>query len=237
MEVITVAVGQAIFSRFSVPPDGQRLVRSSRGDRKIEGLLVVWRALWYGFCIKHIVRILCETEYGATCAAICACLSVSYDSFLASQGLKALADEYTPPGRLTPALSQWCAFIDVCSGALKIPNFQCLWKDSLALQVTGTRGIRRPLHTLTTGKALAGVLKELPRASNGSLRIVTFECGIGCGWIAAVAQWYYRIVELLNPWRESYVMVTKNDEGNFCYSQHADCQSLLLFYRQQKAVH
>ena len=164
--------------------------------------------------------------------------SRSHDSFLASQGLKALADEYTPPGRLTPALSQWCAFIDFCSGAVEDSQFPMLVEGFSCLAGDTNQGcIRRPLHTPTTAKALAGALKELPRASNGSLRIVTFECDIGCGWIAAVANWYYRIVELLNPWGESYVMVTKNDEGNFCYSQHADCQSLLLFYRQQKAVH
>jgi hypothetical protein len=64
------------------------------------------KVLWFGFGINHVVRTLCETEQGATCTGICACLSVSYDSFFASKVLKSLADSSLAPNTLTSALSQ-----------------------------------------------------------------------------------------------------------------------------------
>lgn len=104
VEMITVAVGQAIFSTFVVPSAGQKRVTDAVAKLKV--FSSYGNVLWFGFGIKHVVRTLCETEQGATCAAICACLSVSYDLSLASQVLKALTDEYMTPGTLTPALSQ-----------------------------------------------------------------------------------------------------------------------------------
>ncbi|KAE8444043.1 hypothetical protein EG329_000911 [Mollisiaceae sp. DMI_Dod_QoI] len=188
VEMITVAVGQAIFSRFNVPPDGKR--RLAEAVAKLKAFSSYGNVLWFGFGIKHIVRILCETEQGAACAAISACLSVSYDSFLASQVLKALTDECMAPRSLTPALSQWGALIDICSGAVEDSQFPMLVEGFSRLIGDIDQGPnRRPLHTPTTPKALAGALKELSRVSNGSLRSVTFEGGIDCGWIAAVAQW------------------------------------------------
>lgn len=98
VEIITVAIGQAIFSGFNVPADGQQ--RLADAVAKLKGFASYGNILWFGFGIKHVVRTLCETEQGATCAAICACLSVSYDPLFASQVLKALADEAMVPGTL-----------------------------------------------------------------------------------------------------------------------------------------
>jgi hypothetical protein len=170
--MITVAMGQAIFSGFKIPPDGQR--RLADAIAKLKAFSSYGNVLWFGFGIKHIVRTLCETEQGATCAAICACLSVSYDSFIASQVLKAITDESTAPGSLTPALSQWGALVNVCAGAVEDSQFPMLVEGFSRLIGDTTQGcIRRPLHTATTAKALAGALKELSKVSDGSLRSVS----------------------------------------------------------------
>lgn len=79
--------------------------------------------MWFGFGIKHIARTLCETEQGAACAGICACLSLSYDSLFASKVLKALADASLVLDTLTPALSQWEALMNVCAGVVTDSTF------------------------------------------------------------------------------------------------------------------
>ena len=188
VELITVAVAQAIFSGFNVPPDGQQ--RLANAIAKLKAFASYGDILWFGFGVKHITRILCETEQGATCVAICACLSVSYDLSFASQVLKAITDKSKTPGALTPALSQWGALMNVCAGAVTDSQFPRLVEGFSRLIGGISQGCtRQPLHMSTTATALAGALLELSRVSNGNLRSVTFEGGVDCGWLAAVAQW------------------------------------------------
>lgn len=188
VEMITVAIGQAIFSGFNVPADGQQ--RLADAIAKLKGFPSYGDILWFGFGIKHIVRTLCETEQGATCTAICACLSVSYDTLFAGQVLKDLADESKVPGSLTPSLPQWAALVDVCSGAVTDSKFPTL-VEGFSRLIAGTQPgfARRPFHKPTTAKALAGALRELSKLSRGDLRSVTFQGGVDCGWLAAVAEW------------------------------------------------
>lgn len=87
--MITVAVGQAIFSPFKVPPEDQN--RLFEAIAKLPAFSSNGKVLWFGFGIKHILRTLCETEQGAACAAMCACLLVSYDTSYSSQVLRELA--------------------------------------------------------------------------------------------------------------------------------------------------
>ena len=104
VEMITVAMGQALFSGFKVSPVGQK--RLSDAVAELKAFSSYSNVLWFGFGIKHVVRTLCETEKGATCAGICACLSISYNSFFASKVLKVLANGSLAPNTLTPSLSQ-----------------------------------------------------------------------------------------------------------------------------------
>lgn len=216
VEMITVAVGQAIFSTFVVPSAGQKRVTDAVAKLKV--FSSYGNVLWFGFGIKHVVRTLCETEQGATCAAICACLSVSYDLSLGSQVLKALTDEYMTPGTLTPALSQWGSLLRVCAGAIADSQFATL-VEVFSRLVVGTSSDRtqRPLHTATTAKSLAGALRELSKVSNGTLRSVTFAGGVDCGWLAAVAQWLLCLrIEIFN---DSGSCVYSNVTSSELYTQ------------------
>src|SRR5437868_2659858 len=67
VELLTVAVGNAICSAFSFPPAGQQELFSSLNHLK--GTSSVSNVLYFGFGVKHIVRTLSETEQGATCVA------------------------------------------------------------------------------------------------------------------------------------------------------------------------
>jgi len=188
VEMITVAMGQAIFSSFNIPPSGQK--RLSDAISKLKSFSSYGQVLWFGFGIKPIVRTLCETEQGSACAAICACLSVSYDSSYASQVLKVLADSSPAPKHLTPALPQWAAMFNVCAGAINDSQFPKLVEGFSSLLGHPSRGVEiRALQEPTTATALAGAIQELAKVSNGSLQNVTFEGGADCGWLAAVAQW------------------------------------------------
>ena len=188
--MVTVAVGQAIFSRFKVPPEGQK--RLSDAISKLHAFSSYGQVLWFGFGIKHVLKTLCETEQGAACAAICACLSVSYDTSYSSQVLRELSAQSLTPTTLTPALSQWAALMNVCAGAVTDSQFPTLVEGFSSLVGFPCRGREiRPLQEPTNAKALAGALLELAKVSNGSTNSITFEGGADCGWIAAVAQWLF----------------------------------------------
>jgi hypothetical protein len=198
VEMITIAVGQKIFATYNVPPEGHK--RLAEAISKLKAMSSFGTALWFGFGFKHIIRTMCETEQGATCAGICACLAVSYDSFFASTVLKALADDSMTPSTLRPALSQWTSLINVCAGAVEPSNFPSLVKGfSCLFDLERRSGLLRPLHKATTAKALAEALQELSRVSNGSIRSVNIEGGVDCGWLAAVAVWLLDLrIEIIN---------------------------------------
>ena len=186
VEMITCAMGQAMCSQFNVPPEGQKRVTDAIS--RLKAYSSYGQVLWFGFGVKHIVRSLCETKQGATCAALCACLRVSYSTEMSARVLSVLCDRLLPSNGLSPALAQWGALIDVCSGALSPSKFPVLVDGFCRLAFTDC-----PPHLqfqkATTADALAHALVELSKVSNGSVSSITFEGGNDCGWIASVAEW------------------------------------------------
>ncbi|PMD18087.1 hypothetical protein NA56DRAFT_648244 [Hyaloscypha hepaticicola] len=218
VEMITVAMGQALFSGFRLRPDGEK--RFSDAISKLKACSSYGSVLWFGFGVKHVIRTLSETQQGAACAAMCACLSVSYDSLFSSQVLKALADRQIAPETLTPSLSQWAALVSVCSGAVTDSQFPKLVEGmSRLLDSTGKAG-RCFLQEPTSVEALSGALGELAKISRGDVRSATLTGGVDCGWLAAVAQWLLSLsVDILDenglllysnrsPLNPSYAQVT-----------------------------
>ncbi|KAK0508449.1 hypothetical protein JMJ35_008725 [Cladonia borealis] len=186
VEMITCAMGQAMASKFNVTPEGQKRVTDAIS--KLKAYSSYGEVLWFGFGVKHIVRSLCETKQGATCAALGACLRVSYSTEMSAQVLSVLCDRLLPSDGLSPALAQWGALIDVCSGALSPSKFPVLVDGFCRLAFTDCQP-HSQYHKATTADALAHALVELSKVSNGSVSSITFEGGYDCGWIAAVAEW------------------------------------------------
>lgn len=186
VEMITCAMGQAMCSQFNVPPEGQKRVTDAIS--KLKAYSSYGQVLWFGFGVKHIVRSLCETRQGATCAALCACLRVSYSTEMSARVLLALCDQSLPSDGLSPALPQWVALIDVCSGALSPSKFPVM-VDGFCRLAFRDRRPHSKYNKATTVDALAHALAELSKVSNGSVSSITFEGGYDCSWIAAVAEW------------------------------------------------
>ena len=220
VEMITCAMGQAMCSQFNVPPEGQKRVTDAIS--KLKAYSSYGQVLWFGFGVKHIVRSLCETKQGATCAALCACLRVSYSTEISARVLSVLCDQLLPSDGLSPALPQWAALIDVCSGALSPSKFPVMVDGFCRLAFTD-RQRHLQEHKPTTADALARALAELSKVSNGNVSSITFEGGYDCGWIAAVAEWLLCLrVKVLT------------EEGNCLYQQgssqnNAFAQVIIIF--------
>ena len=220
VEMITCAMSQAMCSQFNVPPEGQKRVTDAIS--KLKAYSSYGQILWFGFGVKHIVRSLCETKQGATCAALCACLRVSYSTEMSARVLSVLCDKMLPSDGLSPALPQWAALIDVCSGALSPSKFPVMVDGFCRLAFTD-RQPHSQYHKATTADALASALAELSNVSNGSVSSITFEGGYDCGWIAAVAEWLLCLrVKVLT------------EEGNCLYQQdssrnYASAQVIIIF--------
>ena len=220
VEMITCAMGQALCSQFNVPPEGQQRVTDAIS--KLKAYSSYGQVLWFGFGVKHIVRSLCETKQGATCAALCACLRVSYSTEISARVLSVLCDQLLPSDGLSPALPQWAALIDVCSGALSPSKFPVMVDGFYRLAFTD-RQRHSQCHKSTTADALARALAELSKVSNGSVSSITFEGGYDCGWVAAVAEWLLCLrVKVLT------------EEGNCLYHQgssqnDASAQVIIIF--------
>ena len=186
VEMITCAMGQAVGSQFNVPPEGEKRVTDAIS--KLKAYSSYGKVLWFGFGVKHIVRSLCEIKQGTICAALCACLRVSYSTEMSARVMSVLCDQLLSSKGVSPALPQWAALIDVCSGALSPSKFPVMVDGFCRLALANPRP-RYGQYKATTVDALAQALAELSKVSKGSVSSITFEGGYDCGWIAAVAEW------------------------------------------------
>lgn len=187
VEPLTVAIGQVIGLRFPLPPVTQQNLSKSIGQLKV--ISSYGNVLWLGFGIKHIVRTMVESEQGAACAALCGCLSVSYDNSYCAEVLREMTKLPAAPPQFTPSLSQWSAPVNSCSGILLpsefprlVEGFSLLWRDP------AERRVRTPCQ-LTEPRNLGKALSILGDVANGTLGNASFVDGADCAWIAAVAEW------------------------------------------------
>jgi hypothetical protein len=129
IEPFTLAVGQAIFLRFPLPPETQQKIHTTLAILK--PFSSYGNVLWFGFGIKHVARLLAESEQGIACIALCGSLSVSYDKFYCAQVLRSMTQIQCAPGNLSPSISQWSSLVDVCSGTLVSSEFPNIVYHSL----------------------------------------------------------------------------------------------------------
>ena len=212
VEMITVAMGQAMSSRFRVPPEGQKNIADAVSNFKAYPSLS--KVLWFGFGIKHVVRLLCETEQGTTCAALCACLSVSYSPEYGANVLSELCKDLGSDDNLNPSLSQWYNLMDVCAGALDSSSFPGMVNMFCRLGNTKVQEKERFVKA-TAPEALATAIKMLSDVSQGRISTVELRGGLDCGWIAAFA----RFVLCLR--------VTVTNENGECLYQYRSHDNML----------
>jgi hypothetical protein len=187
VEPLTLAMGQAIFSRFQLPPSTQQKIHTVLGNLK--PFSSYSNILWFGFGVKHVVRLLVESEQGMTCVALCGGLSVSYDRFYCAQVLRSMTQIQEAPANLSPSITQWSNLVDSCSGTLLSSDFPNMVEGFSRLWYDGAGQDAWKRHGATSPQALGKALSTLAAISSGSLQSATFVGGADCAWVAAVAEW------------------------------------------------
>ncbi|CZT03555.1 uncharacterized protein RAG0_10271 [Rhynchosporium agropyri] len=153
VEMVRIAMGRALFSKFNIKADGQR--RFTEAISKLKA-------------VSSYDNLLC---------------------FYGSKVLKAMADIQKAPKTMTPSLSQWSSLLGICAGGVTKSDFPHLVNGISRFLSPSQEARECFLSSPTTPEALAVVLVELARVSDGTLHNVTLVGGIDCSRIAAVAQW------------------------------------------------
>ncbi|KAF5547717.1 hypothetical protein FMEXI_5043 [Fusarium mexicanum] len=206
---LTIVVGQEMSSLFRLSATGHERLNKALGELK--SFSAMGDAIWFGFGIKHIVRVLAETDKGLTCLTLCACLSEIHTPKACAEILMRLADVCDAPDDLRPSSSQWINLVEACSGTLKSTTFACIAEQFMTFH----RPYVRDDRTDEAGD-VAGALLAVARVSSGVLSSVTLTGGRSCGWIAAIGFYFLGLeVEVRSADNTSiYKSTTNNDSIN-----------------------
>ena len=195
VDPFTIAVGQLMISKFRLSVLGEH--RLTTALSKLPSFSGYGDALWFGFGLKNTVRTLAMTAEGRNCVMLCASLAEVHSPEMSARILSGIVDLHKGPGSkgLTPSLEQWRSLVKLCSGVLSASPFAVT-----AEHMMGLAGHERVAMGSTNAKRIAGdpadialALDAIARISNGSLLSVTLIGGSECGWLGAVAHWFFEI--------------------------------------------
>ena len=186
IDAFTLQFGRAICSNFSLEPHAQERIYDAIVKLKKYGSYQ--NIIWFGFGIKDVITDLADTEEGLTLVALCAALAATYDSMYAAMVIRELCVLCKAPQSFTPAIRQWKALVDLCSGMFANAHFT-LVANGFRRLISGHSNRLIGRHTPTTHSALAGAILMLAKVSKGNLVNTTFSGGIDCAWLAAFAEW------------------------------------------------
>ncbi|KAI9791002.1 MAG: hypothetical protein M1816_004569 [Peltula sp. TS41687] len=209
VDPITFEIGRVVCRDLTLGPLAQKRVYESLTNLK--SFSSYGRVIWFGFGVRHIMHDLASTEQGMTCVAICAALKVSYQSFFGATFLRELSRRLGAPDGLLPALHQWQALLDVCTGALSASKFPRLVDGFARIVAPTTAGEPMPHFEPTTPIDLAQALCLISDVARGCITSCTFVGGIDCAWLAAVAEWLYCIAPSANVPR---VVILKSEDSS-----------------------
>lgn len=191
----TVAVGQAVASNFRMSPLGMhRLDKAIKNLHYVPG---IDEALWLGFGINHIVRSMTQTTEGATCLMLCSALSESRTTLLSARVMYELMNTYSSSSseaaNLTPSLRQWKSLVEVSTGCLSTTPFGTVVDQMVDLIYSSENNIGSRYRLVGNPKHVARVVHALGKLSQGQVATLTISGDCDCGWIAAVAYWFFDI--------------------------------------------
>lgn len=199
-------MGQAVASQFRLSKLGyHRLVSAVNELPLVAGL---GDAVWFGVGIKHIVRTLAQTNEGLCCLMLCSSLSETHSTEISAKIILKLVGESTSPGTagLTPSLSQWHSLVKTCSGVLAHTSFGVVAEQMMSLADEDRVSSTWPRKAGDAGD-IAKALHALAEVSRGAAFAITIAGTAECGWLAAIAHWFFELdVEL------------RNDQGDVLYS-------------------
>jgi ankyrin repeat protein len=182
LDPATIAVSLIIFNRFALNSESQKKIHDALSNLK--SFSSYGKLVWFGFGVKSIIKDLADSEHGMACVALCACMTISYDSYFAAGVLRELCKiRGTPPG-LFPSIHQWKTLVDICAGSVSHSKFPVLLQGMLRCVVPIAE---TALHRPTSKEALA--IGALADVSTGELDNVTVAGGLDCIWLAAISEW------------------------------------------------
>ena len=187
IDAFTLQIGRAICYNFSLVPEGQ--------ERITDAILKLRRygsykdIIWFGFGIKEVVTDLADTEEGLTLVALCAALTTTYEVEFSARVLRELCILCKAPLTYTPALRQWKALVELCSGILTSTQFTMFSNGFRRLIAGSSPHILESRCSPTKYTAVAHAILTLARVSRGTLINATFTGALDCAWLAAFAEW------------------------------------------------
>ncbi|EED24650.1 ankyrin repeat-containing protein, putative [Talaromyces stipitatus ATCC 10500] len=180
----TIAIGRFVCGRFVIKAEAQKRIRDALSSLK--SFSSFGNLVWFGFGIKPIVKDLAETEQGLTCVALCACLSISYDSFYVAEVLREICKLQETPSDFIPSLHQWKTLVRMCAGSVSNSKFPTLLEGLMRLAAPSAGA---SFDQPTTAEALAKAIGALADVSNNKLANTTIAGGLDCMWLAAFSEW------------------------------------------------
>ena len=192
IDAYTLQVGRALCLNFALDPIAQEHIADA--IFQLKKYSSYGNLIWFGFGVKHVVTDLAETEEGLTLVALCAALTTTYDSTYSARVVRELCVLQKAPQSFTPALRQWKAVVQLCSGILTSSHFILVlngfWRlVSAQHKLPSTERYQHP--TLYAELALA--IYTLARISKRHLVNATITGGFDCAWLAAFAEWVLRL--------------------------------------------
>ena len=200
IDAFTLQFGRAICSNFSLEPHAQERIYDAIVKLKKYGSYK--DIIWFGFGIKDVVTDLADTEEGLTLVALCAALAATYDSMYAAMVIRELCVLCRAPQSFTPAIRQWKALVDLCSGLFANAHFT-LVANGFRRLISGHSNHIIGRHTPTSQSALAEAILMLAKVSKGNLLNTAFSGGIDCAWLAAFAEWILSLDVAICDWSGS----------------------------------
>ncbi|KAF2191922.1 hypothetical protein K469DRAFT_556467, partial [Zopfia rhizophila CBS 207.26] len=184
LDPATIAIGGFACNQFVIKTEAQKRIHDAFSSLK--SFSSYGKLVWFGFGIKPIVKDLADTEHGMACVALCACMSISYDSFYAAGVLRELCKIRETPPDFLPSIHQWKALVNICAGSVSNSKFPILLEGLIRCVLPHAEV---SLHQPTSTEALAKAVGAIADVSNGKLENVTIAGGLDCIWLAAISEW------------------------------------------------
>ncbi|ERF76459.1 hypothetical protein EPUS_06120 [Endocarpon pusillum Z07020] len=180
----TVIIGRIACNRFVIKAEAQKRIYDALSSLK--SFSSYGKLVWFGFGIKSTIKDLADTEHGMACVALCACMSISYDSFYVAEVLREFCKYLATPPDLVPSVHQWKVLVGMCAGSVSNSKFPTLLEGLIRLVHSRAElSFQRP----TSREALAKAIRALADVSNGKLANITIAGGLDCMWLAAISEW------------------------------------------------
>ncbi|CAH0051602.1 unnamed protein product [Clonostachys solani] len=184
VDALTIYAARGIFSMMQLGARGEERLDKALGE--IRAASAFDNVLYFGFGVKHIIRIMRDSREGMSCIGICACLTEEFSTEISAKVLRDLLQLYSPPADLTPALRQWKALVETSQGSLAATEFPLILHQVTKIYMQDGETNRR---YCAPSKDIAQVLKGLFDVSIGQLDRLYLTGGSECAWIAAVGYW------------------------------------------------